>query len=210
MPGLDLRSRSRSKKKWPDLDRTRLWPVYYTAIYELLNVILTSTVLVVKAELFCPNLHFVDQIDSLIISNSCCLMIMSDFIDIQEYVDNIEFASSCLRCSMHLVQRYVLTMAPKILSFNLSQVQHMLTLNDTIMATTNQGVKKYKLKGVLYYNEGHFTGQYIGKCGIIWFHNGIGPHSQKLICKGSLVSLSTNLDSQGHMKASATIYVLSY
>ena len=121
--------------RWPDLF---MWGCY-TGIHKLLNVILMYTVLVVEAEFFSPNLHFVDRIDSLITSNSCCLTIMSDFVNIQEYVDNmdVECASTCLRCGEHLVPRYVLTTIPKFFSFDLSQVQDTPTLNDTVMVTTS-------------------------------------------------------------------------
>ena len=48
-------------------------------------------------------------------------------------------------------------------------------LNETIMVITNGGVKKYKLKGVVYYEGDHFTSRYIGKCGVVWYHDGLVP-----------------------------------
>lgn len=77
------------------------------------------------------------------------------------------------------------------------------------MVTTNQGVKKYKLKGVLYFNAGHFTCRYVAKRGIIWFHDGIAPQSQKLVREGSILSISSDLRTRGLMKATAALYVLA-
>jgi len=84
-----------------------------------------------------------------------------------------------------------------------------LTLNETIIVSVNQGMKKYKLKGVIYYNAAHFTCRYIVKRGMIWFHDGLAPQSQKLTRDGSMLSMSSNLHTRGSMGASLAIYMLA-
>ena len=96
-------------------------------------------------------------------------MVLYDATDMQAFLNNMEIntVNPCASCQMHLVWKYTFIAVLKILSFNLTD--HVPPLNDVLMVTTNEGVKKYKLKGVLYFNAGHFTCRYIVKCGIIWF-----------------------------------------
>ena len=137
------------QSRWPEKFR---WG-HGTSIHELPDRLLESTGPVIEAELYCPRLHLIDQY--IVGTNSCCLMILSEFTDIQDYVDNmeVESATACSTCGSHLMQRYAFVAVPKFLAFDLTL--HGPTLNNTIMIMTNKGVKKYKLKGVLYYNAGH-------------------------------------------------------
>jgi hypothetical protein len=73
---------------------------------------------------------------------------------------------------------------PAVIAFDMSQYQTSL-LESIVITTVNGDCMTYKLRGVLYYQDNHFTSRFISKSGRVWFHDGILTGKQ-MVPEGSI------------------------
>ena len=63
----------------------------------------------------------------------------------------------------------------------------------------------YKLCGIIYFGDSHFTSRVIYDNGMVWFHDGIDT-GQTLKYEGMIHNLKGSLNACGNKKASVAIY----
>jgi len=125
-----------------------------TSIHFLLKQLFKSPDHAVVSTIACPKGQTTNRAE--VLPSNCCISVPLDCVNIQEFVNNMEIqlASVCQVCSEPLVRRYSFISMPKILIFDLST--HVPQLADVIMISTDRGMVKYQLKGVILYNNDHF------------------------------------------------------
>ncbi|KAF8238540.1 hypothetical protein L208DRAFT_1490316, partial [Tricholoma matsutake] len=125
----------------------------------------------------CPNNHPVDRAD--VLTSSCQIILLHESSTIQAFVDDhyIVCASCCHVCGEHLTRQYAFEESPAMIAFDMSQHQTSL-LESIVIATVNRQNMTYKLRGVMYHREDHFTSRFITESGSVWYHNGMSTGHQ--------------------------------
>ena len=95
----------------------------------------------------------------------------------QACVDNFthRLASKCQTCDGYLMKRTMFIQSPPLLAFDISSCA--LTLDPVIWISCLNSRFRYVLRGVIYFENQHFTERVITSTGMIWYHDGIftGP-----------------------------------
>jgi hypothetical protein len=177
----------------------------YTGIQYILDYLLAMNRSVTSSSLRCPNNHTLHRAD--LAASSCQITVLRQCHDIQEFVDNqsIECASRCHVCQSHIIRQHVFEDTPAIIAFDLSQ--HQISLLESIVITTVNGdCTTYKLRGVMYHLDNHFTSRFISESGHVWYHDGISTGRQ-MVPEGIISSLELRTCRSG--MATCAVYVIS-
>ncbi len=126
--------------------------------------------------------------------------------NIQAFVDDqsIECASRCHVCRSHIVRRHVFEDSPAIIAFDMSQQQISL-LESIVITSSNGDCTTYKLRGVIYHLDNHFTSRFITETGCVWYHDGITT-GREMAPEGSIGD--TELATCRSGRATCAIYVI--
>ena len=149
----------------------------YTGIQYILDYLLVTDRSVTSSSVRCPNDHPLNAAD--MAASSCQIAILRQSPNIQAFIDNqsVECASRCRVCHSHIIRRHVFEHTPAVIAFDLSQ--HPISLLESIVITTVNGDRMtYKLRGVMYYLNNHFTSRIILESGRVWYHDGISTGRQ--------------------------------
>ncbi|KAF8233245.1 hypothetical protein L208DRAFT_1267607, partial [Tricholoma matsutake] len=76
----------------------------------------------------------------------------------------------CRTCQSHLIRSHVFEHAPTIIAFDMSQ-HRTLSLQSLVLTTFNGQQTTYKLRGVVYHSQDHFTSCFITETGSVWYHD---------------------------------------
>ena len=131
---------------------------------------------VLTGKLKCAKGHSVSTSRSLHLPD-VCVSIVSRCTNIQEFVDSNMAQESNLRpcrlCRGAIYKCFYFTTPPRILSFSVADSD--VEPNKRLTISTSMGVKEYQLKGIVYFQENHFTSRIIGRNNKVWFHDGLEP-----------------------------------
>ena len=154
------------------IDPVRFAWGHFTSIQNILDHFLAAKCPITLSSMYCPNNHTAN-IDERSAS-TCQITILRQYQTIQTFINNqtIECASSCQTCHSHLIRKHVFTHPPPILAFDMSQNRTLL-LESLVLTTVNGHQTTYKLRGVVYYFEDHFTSRFITETGSVWYHDGL-------------------------------------
>jgi hypothetical protein len=83
-----------------------------------------------------------------------------------------ELASKCMTCDTHLMKRTIFVQTPPILAFDISNGL-VLSINSILWILCNGTRVRYVLRGVIYFDNQHFTERVVTSSGMVWFHDGI-------------------------------------
>jgi hypothetical protein len=156
----------------------------YTGIQHILDYLLVTDYSVTSSSVRCPNDHALKKADLDV--SSCQIAVLSQFPNIQAFIDNhsIECASRCRVCHSHIVRHHVFEDTPPVVAFDLSQ--HHISLLESIVITTVDGDDvTYKLRGVMYHLDNHFTSRIVSESGHVWYHDGIETGKQ-MVAEGRI------------------------
>ncbi|KAF8811158.1 hypothetical protein BYT27DRAFT_7029664, partial [Phlegmacium glaucopus] len=94
-----------------------------------------------------------------------------------------------------------------IIAFDVSQHQISL-LENIVINTVNGDCTTYKLRGVMYHLDNHFTSRFISRSGCVWYHDGIstGRHME---CEGNIGDIS-DLGICRSRIATCAVYIISH
>jgi hypothetical protein len=97
---------------------------------------------------------------------------------LEDCMDNfrLELASRCVTCNIHLTKSTSFVQTPPILAFNISNHYNngsTLSLDPVLWILCDNTNISYNLRGIIYYNNHHFTERVVTSTGMIWFHDGI-------------------------------------
>jgi hypothetical protein len=181
----------------------------YTGIQYILDYLLgTSTGRsVTSSSLRCPNNHPLITGRDYMVASSCQISILRQSSNIQAFIDNhtIECGSRCRVCGSHIIRHHFFENTPPLLAFDLSQYATNL-LESIVITTVDRDCKTYKLRGVIYYIDNHFTSRFISESGRVWYHDGILTGRQ-MLPEGSIGDVELGSCQSG--TAVCAIYVIS-
>ena len=149
----------------------------YTGIQYILDYLLVTGRSVTSSSVRCPNDHPLNAAD--LVASSCQIAVLCQSPNIQAFINDqsVECTSRCRVCHSHIVRRHVFEDTPAVIVFDLSQ--HPISLLESVVITTVNGNRTtYKLRGVMYYLNNHFTSRIISETGHVWYHDGISTGRQ--------------------------------
>ena len=81
-------------------------------------------------------------------------------------------ASKCLTCDTCLVWATSFVQSPPVIIFDLGTCASVPSLSSVLWITCGEtGRVCYNLRGIVYYNNQHFTSCFVIGTGMIWFHD---------------------------------------
>ena len=207
-----LRGTAHTLEDVRDSMRQRLWRAdpaafpwgRYTGIQYILDYLLGTSRSVTSSSVGCPNGHPLNRAD--LVASSSQITVLRQSRNIQAFVDDqsIECASRCHVCQTHVIRQHAFEDTPAIIAFDLSQ--HQISLLESIVITTVNGHRMtYKLRGVMYHLDDHFTSHFISETGCVWYHDGISTGRQ-MVREGSIGD--TELGTCRSGTATCAVYVI--
>ena len=114
----------------------------------------------------------------------------------------LDLASRCVTCNIHVMKRTTFIQTPPLLAFDISCSSTLISIDPVVWILCDNSRIRYDLRGVIYFDNQHFTERVVTTTGMIWYHDGIftGP---------SLVYESQNLTSITGEKAVMVFYTRS-
>ena len=93
---------------------------------------------------------------------------------LQGYIDNFkhQLVSRCVTCNNYLTKYSTFVHTPPFLAFDISNGS-TLSLDPVLWISCDKSRIRYNLRGIIYYDNQHFTERVITSTGMIWFHDGI-------------------------------------
>jgi hypothetical protein len=159
-----------------------------SCIHTLLVKILTTQLTVTSSIHVCPAGHQCDR--SVAPSDHCSNTVLDDYHSLQDFVHRYETHASafCRVCGVRLVRRSSFNWLPPLLNFDLSHRPEIAIDHRIVVTTKNQISANYKLRGIMYYGDHHFTSRFVSRHGVVWYHDGVATRSS-LINDGSIVDV---------------------
>jgi len=146
---------------------------HYTSVHQIIERFFKTPNAVTISDLMCPNGHVVNIHRSL--TASCEIIVFAQpGTSLQHCVDNFTHssASKCLTCDTCLLRKTSFVQTPPVIIFDFQGC--VPSLSPILWITCGEyGRVCYNLRGVIYYNDQHFTSRFVTGAGMIWFHDGI-------------------------------------
>ena len=175
----------------------------YASVHAIMDRLLVSQEPVIKSVRRCHANHTVNGDER--VSSSCEIILMTAGSEltgysIQEYMDDfsVPLSTTCPECGNVLVHSFLFTCHPPLLCIELWQGLRLL---DSVLHIDAGGLHhQYKLRGVIYFSDKHFTSRIITRNGMVWFHDGIctcnsldyeSPHMSSVPVLGSTLAVFT-------------------
>ena len=93
---------------------------------------------------------------------------------LQVCMDNftLELVSKCANCNTYLIKCTTFVQTPPLLAFDLSNGSR-LTLDPVVWILCENARVCYVLRGVIYFDNNHFTERVVTSTGMVWYYDGI-------------------------------------
>ena len=161
----------------------------YASVHSIVEQFLKTCAPVTTSQLCCPNNHEILRNQS---STSNCEIIINPQAgpSLQACVDNftIETASKCSTCNMNLSRVSTFMQTPPLLAFDLGNIAPFL--DPIIWVPCQDTCVRYSLRGIIYFENGHFTEHVITSTGMAWFHDGMFTGRSLVYETNDLTSIS--------------------
>ena len=107
-----------------------------------------------------------------------------------------------MTCDSFLLRTTSFVRSPPVILIDLGSSGRVPTLSSVLLVPCGEsGRVYYKLRGIIYYKDQHFTSRFITATGMIWFHDGI-------LTGSSLIYEGQDIDSITTETATMAIYTL--
>ena len=172
----------------------------YTSVQSIAEYLFHSQEIVTMSDVFCSNGHILTDGRNRQSSASSYQIIILQTTEnsLQACMDNftVELASKCATCDTHLIRRTAFVQTPPLLAFDLSTTStttngSALTLNSVVWISCEDSRVRYILRGVIYFDNEHFTERVVTSSGMIWYHNGIFTGRSLVYESQDLTSIAT-------------------
>ena len=151
----------------------------------------------------CPNGHVIDRHRSP--TSSCEIIVFAQpGKSLQYCIDNFSHstASKCTTYNSFLLWTTSFVQSPPIILFDLGFGGCLPSLSSVVLIPCAEtGCVRYNLRGIVYYQDQHFTSRFVTGAGMIWFHDGI-------LTGSSLIYEGQDIDSIATETAAVAIYTL--
>jgi hypothetical protein len=180
----------------------------FTSVPDLLQYLLSTPSTTIQTTLKCKNNHSSENRASN--QNHCVInagtTIPAD--SIATWMHNLceETRITCNSCSEKMLMRYNLLYPLPLIALDFAG--HNIQINYEINVPVSDSNIKYKLRGIIYFGDSHFTSRVLLDNGTIWFHDGIVT-GQKLVYDGiaNLNNTHNSFSICRGKKAAAAIYI---
>jgi hypothetical protein len=154
----------------------------YASVQVIGEYLFLAHEVVTTSDVFCSNGHghggTHGRFHRSSVSNYQIIILGTTERSLQACMDNftLQLVSKCTSCNTHLIKRTRFVQTPPLLAFDLSSGS-ALTLDSVIWILSVNSRIRYVLRGVIYFDNQHFTERVVTSTGMIWFHDGIftGP-----------------------------------
>ena len=176
----------------------------YASVHSATEQLLKMREPVTTSDLYCPNGHDINRHTSS--TSNCEIIIFGGGSSLQACMDDftLETATRCSICNAYLLRITIFVQAPPLLAFDLGNnapsLDPMLRIScqqpgpggqDTGTPVSNHC---YSLRGVIYFENNHFTERVITSSGMVWFHDGMLTGRSLLYETNNLTSESITRD----------------
>jgi hypothetical protein len=148
----------------------------YTSVQSLAEFLFSAQEIVTTSLIFCSEGHDGVNGRNHRSSSSNYQIIILDTTEnsLQACMDNFrhQLGSRCVTCNTHLTKYITFVRTPPLLAFDLSSGS-TLSLDPVLWILCNNSCIRYNLRGIIYYDNQHFTERVVTSTGMIWFHDGI-------------------------------------
>jgi hypothetical protein len=163
----------------------------YASVHSITEQLMKTCEPVTTSHLYCPlvNSHNVNRNPS---TTSSCEVIIFGGPSLQACMDNFttETASRCSTCNTYLSRSTTFIQTPPLLAFDLSNNVPFLDPFLWISCQLDDTRTRYSLRGIIYYENSHFTERVITSTGMVWFHDGMFTGRSLLYESSNLTSIS--------------------
>ena len=147
----------------------------YTSVHCIIDRFFKTRYPVTMSDLMCSNGHVVHRHRSP--TSSCEVIIFAQpGTSLQYCIDNFSHstASKCTTCDTFLLRSTSFVQSPPVILFDLGTSGYIPSVSSVILVPCGEtGRVRYKLRGIIYYKDQHFTSRFITGTGMIWFHDGM-------------------------------------
>ena len=145
----------------------------YASVHSVTEQLLKTSEPVTTSSLSCPDGHAIDRNPS---PTSNCEIIIFGGPSLQAILDNfsIETAAKCSTSNTYLSRVTKFIQAPPLLAFDLGTGN--IPFLDPVLWISCRDARvqvRYSLRGIIYFENGHFTERVITCTGMVWFHDGM-------------------------------------
>ena len=159
----------------------------FTGISAPMECLLATDVDTIERSIHCYNHHIEDDVQ---LDNKSCLIVPGGIIpsSVQSWMSGFRegIVRKCSTCQGSLYRQFRFAYALPIVALDISG--HKLEVNTTFNVTTDGDVQTYKLRGIIYFANFHFTSRIINENGMTWFHDGIAT-ADSVIYEGMIDTL---------------------
>ena len=144
----------------------------YASIHSIAECLFRTCQPVTMSDLVCPNEHSMDRNRSPMANCTICI------------------SSKCSTCDACLLRKTSFVQTPPVLIFNLGT--SLPSLSPDLWITCGTACICYTLRGIVYFDNEHFTSHVITSASMIWFHNGLLIGASLVYKSQDIGSISTN------------------
>ena len=164
----------------------------YASVQAIGEYLFRAQEIVTTSDVFCSNGHRLGRDHRSSISSYQIIIHGSMESSLQACMDNftVELGSKCATCNTYLIKRTTFVQAPPLLAFDLSNGSD-LTLDPVVWMSCEHSRVRYVLRGVIYFENQHFTERVVTRSGMIWYHDGIFTGRSLVYESGNLTSITT-------------------
>ena len=149
----------------------------YTSVQSLAEFLFSTQEIITTSRVFCSEGHndgVIGRNHESSTSNYQIIILATTEMSLQAYMDNfrLELASRCAICNTHLTKCTSFVQTPPLLAFDISNGS-ALSLDPVLWILCDNSLISYNLRGIIYYDNQHFTERVVTSTGMIWYHDGI-------------------------------------
>jgi hypothetical protein len=175
----------------------------FTSAASILQYILSTPSITIQTIQLCKNNHVEENRVS---NNTCYLMSATkNHADIASWMHDLrdETSRTCLACPEKMAQIHQITYPLPLIALEFQDFNIPISYDFNI-SISNSNIL-YKLRGIIYFGDSHFTSHIIYDNGMVWFHDGIDT-GQTLKYEGMIHNLQGTLNTCGNKKVSVAVY----
>ena len=150
----------------------------YASVQSIAEYLFRAEEIITSSDIFCPDGHANNRDRQSSMYSYQIIILASTENSLQACMDNftLQLASKCATCDSYLMKRTTFVQTPPLLAFDISNGSR-LTLDPVVWILCDNSRIRYALRGVIYFDNEHFTERVVTSTGMIWYHDGIftGP-----------------------------------
>lgn len=147
----------------------------YTSIQSISEYLFHAEEIVTTSDISCPEGHNeIGRNQQSSTSNYQIIVVGIAQISLQACMNDFSFelGSKCMTCDANLMKHTVFVQTPPLLAFDISNGL-IVSIKPVLWILCDGNRVRYVLRGVIYFDNQHFTERIITSSGMVWFHDGI-------------------------------------